>query len=178
MRIVPLIEQVTNSPPCTCLLSVCLAAASQEAWSLNLPALFPAAPQGLRANLLGSYSSDPVNDPAFYNGSVRPAEFHKLLFGLCFFHAFVQERLKFGPLGWNVPYQFSAPDFVISARQLQMFLNEFPDMMPLRALAYLTGQTRCTSDWHGLVPRFRLLYELLQDPICRLHLTLPGLQAR
>jgi dynein heavy chain len=84
--------------------------------------------------------SDPVNDPSFFNGCTRPGPFHKLLFGLCFFHAFVQERLKFGPLGWNVPYQFSAPDFVISARQLLMFLNEFPDMMPLKALRYLTGE--------------------------------------
>ena len=84
--------------------------------------------------------SDPVNDPSFFNGCARPGPFHKLLFGLCFFHAFVQERLKFGPLGWNVPYQFSAPDFVISARQLLMFLNEFPDMMPLKALRYLTGE--------------------------------------
>jgi len=97
-------------------------------------------PKGLRANLLGSYMSDPVNDPSFFNGCTRPGPFHKLLFGLCFFHAFVQERLKFGPLGWNVPYQFSAPDFVISARQLLMFLNEFPDMMPLKALRYLTGE--------------------------------------
>ena len=44
----------------------------------------------------------------------------------------VQERLKFGPLGWNVQYQFSLPDFVISVRQLQMFLNEFQDDVPLK----------------------------------------------
>lgn len=44
----------------------------------------------------------------------------------------LQERLKFGHLGWNVQYQFSLPDFVISVRQLQMFLNEFQDAVPLK----------------------------------------------
>lgn len=80
-----------------------------------------------------SYQSYPLNDPKFFNmaGDKGPV-WRKMLFGLCFFHAAVQERVKFGPLGWNIPYQFSDPDLKISMRQLQSFLIEFPESVPFK----------------------------------------------
>jgi dynein heavy chain len=56
-------------------------------------------PKGMRANLLGSLANF---DEGWFNSSLMQTEFKKMLFGLCFFHACVRERRKFGPLGWNV----------------------------------------------------------------------------
>ncbi len=42
-----------------------------------------------------------------------------------------QERLKYGPLGWNVPHAFNTSDYVISARLLLMLLNESTEKLPL-----------------------------------------------
>jgi len=94
-------------------------------------------PKGMRANLIGTWAA--MTQADFENIATKPYEWKKLLFGLTFFHAVVQERRKFGPLGWNIRYDFNATDMEICMQTLRMFLDEQP-VIPWDALLYLSGQ--------------------------------------
>jgi len=95
-------------------------------------------PKGMRANLKGTWLGV-MTQEMFDSCHEKRGEWKKLLFGLTFFHAVVQERRKFGPLGWNIRYDFNNTDLEVCIQTLQMFLDEQP-VIPWDALLYISAQ--------------------------------------
>ena len=62
--------------------------------------------------------------------------FERLLFGFCFFHAIVQDRRKFGSLGWNISYAFTQEDLAVCRRQL-LDLVQVESEIPYEVLQFL-----------------------------------------
>ncbi len=77
-------------------------------------------PRGIKANIRKSYQE--ISEQEFED-SLKPENWRKLLFGLSFFHAVMQERRKFGPLGFNIVYEFNDSDLDTSRTMLRMFLD-------------------------------------------------------
>ena len=49
------------------------------------------------------------------------------MYVVSFFHAIIQDRRKYGKIGWNVNYDFNQSDFSISYRLLNMYLTKAYD---------------------------------------------------
>jgi dynein heavy chain len=92
-------------------------------------------PRGLRANLKRTYGG---MSQEYIDNCQKPQIWRKLLFSFSFFHAVIQERRKFGPLGWNIRYEFNDSDLETSFTMLKLFLDS-PEPIPWDALLFVTG---------------------------------------
>ncbi|PSN46658.1 Dynein beta chain [Blattella germanica] len=90
-------------------------------------------PTGMQANL--HKALDNFNQETLEMCS-KEAEFKAILFSLCYFHAVVAERRKFGPQGWNKIYPFNVGDLNISVSVLYNYL-EANSKIPWEDLRYL-----------------------------------------
>lgn len=79
-------------------------------------------PDGLKHRLTHSFLSEPVLDEDFFYGCPgKDRALAKLIYSLSFLHATALERRKYGPIGWNLPYNFTEDDFHISLYQLKVW---------------------------------------------------------
>ena len=111
-------------------------------------------PPGVRANLLDTLRSLPQ---ASLNSG--PAEKARLFFLLAWFHAVIQERLRYLPLGWSKGYEFNDSDFGAAFNTIDSWLtamakgraNVDPAQIPWQALRTLIKQAvyggRVDSDY-------------------------------
>lgn len=93
-------------------------------------------PKGLKLNLTRQFNNIRDED---LEACSKPELFKSFFFSLCFFHAIVQDRRKFGPIGWNVKYDFTNEDLIVSRKQLKNFLEEYENV-PYKVLNYLGAE--------------------------------------
>ena len=118
-------------------------------------------PDGLKQNMRQTFSkvTEQVLEECDHE-AYRP-----LTFVLAYLHAVLQERRKYGKIGWNVNYDFNESDFIISRRLIGLYLEKAllnnDDMIPWGSIMYLVGDAmyggRVSDDWDrrvlGLMPK-------------------------
>ncbi|RMX44013.1 hypothetical protein pdam_00012965 [Pocillopora damicornis] len=100
-------------------------------------------PPGVKANLLRTFSAVPAARMC-----KAPSERARLYFLLAWFHAIVQERLRYVPLGWSKRYEFSESDLRVACDTLDTWLDAIaqgrtnlpPNKVPWDALQALLSQ--------------------------------------
>ncbi|XP_026758308.2 dynein axonemal heavy chain 6 [Galleria mellonella] len=103
-------------------------------------------PKGLKANVKRALIE---MEEDFFENHVLEQDWRTMLFGICMFHAIIQERKKFGPLGWNIMYEFNNSDRECAMLNLQMFCED--GHIPWDALEYISSSItyggRVTDMW-------------------------------
>ncbi|CAD7925016.1 unnamed protein product [Amoebophrya sp. A120] len=96
-------------------------------------------PDGLKLNMKQTYTKMTDEDLTL----CPHWAFKPLIYVLAFFHAIVQDRRKFGKIGWNVAYDFNESDLKISNKLSALYLQKSFDqgaVIPWDTLRYLIGE--------------------------------------
>lgn len=75
---------------------------------------------GLRAGLMRTFIN--MGEDTLIHSSIP--QYKPILYVISFLHSVVQERRKFGPVGWNIPYEFNTSDWYSSTLYLQKMVDE------------------------------------------------------
>ncbi|KFB36573.1 AGAP007675-PA-like protein [Anopheles sinensis] len=107
-------------------------------------------PSGVKAGLKRTYASMSLE---MFEYSDSPL-YVPLIYGISFLHTVVQERRKFGPLGWNIPYEFNSADWLASCLFVQNHLEALDPKVgrvSWKTLRYMLGEVqyggRVTDDY-------------------------------
>ena len=100
-------------------------------------------PPGVKANLIRTFNTIPAS-----RMMRAPNERARLYFILAWFHAIIQERLRYAPLGWSKKYEFSESDLRVACDMLDTWVDNTsmgrtnlpPQKVPWKAMKTLLSQ--------------------------------------
>ncbi|GBP33370.1 Dynein heavy chain 8, axonemal [Eumeta japonica] len=99
-------------------------------------------PSGVKAGLIRTYDSMSQD---FLDYSDSPY-YLPLIYTISFLHTVVQERRKFGPLGWNIPYEFNSSDWLASCLFVR---NHLDGLEPGRNVSWTTVRYMVSEVQYG-----------------------------
>ncbi len=81
-------------------------------------------PPGVKANLIRTFSTVPATRMC-----KEPHERARIYFLVAWFHAIVQERLRYAPLGWSKKYEFNESDLKMACDTLDTWLENVAQVL-------------------------------------------------